>query len=74
MYYSHRLWNCHIVNRKEEIKRKVRRGEKFKKEIGGERENKHQKTTRGEGWTHRLNMELDLQSLFGLLCTAVLIG
>ncbi len=23
---------------------------------------------------HRLNMELDLQSLFGLLCTAVLIG
>jgi hypothetical protein len=22
---------------------------------------------------HRLNMELDLQSLFGLLCTAVLI-
>ncbi len=25
-------------------------------------------------WKHRLNMELDLQSLFGLLCTAVLIG
>jgi hypothetical protein len=24
--------------------------------------------------THRLNMELDIQSLFGLLCTAVLIG
>jgi hypothetical protein len=24
--------------------------------------------------THRLNMKLDLQSLFGLLCTAVLIG
>jgi hypothetical protein len=24
--------------------------------------------------THMLNMELDLQSLFGLLCTAVLIG
>ncbi len=24
--------------------------------------------------THRLNMELDLRSLFGLLCTAVLIG
>jgi len=23
---------------------------------------------------HRLNMELDLQSLFGLLCTAALIG
>jgi hypothetical protein len=23
---------------------------------------------------HRLNMELDLQSLFGLLCTAVIIG
>ncbi len=23
---------------------------------------------------HRLNMDLDLQSLFGLLCTAVLIG
>ena len=23
---------------------------------------------------HRLNMELDLQSLFGLLCTDVLIG
>jgi hypothetical protein len=23
---------------------------------------------------HRLNMELDLHSLFGLLCTAVLIG
>jgi hypothetical protein len=23
---------------------------------------------------HRLNMELDLQSLFGLLCTAVLTG
>jgi hypothetical protein len=23
---------------------------------------------------HRLNMEFDLQSLFGLLCTAVLIG
>jgi hypothetical protein len=23
---------------------------------------------------HRLNMQLDLQSLFGLLCTAVLIG
>jgi hypothetical protein len=22
-------------------------------------------------WEHRLNMELDLQSLFGLLCTAV---
>jgi hypothetical protein len=28
----------------------------------------------GEGVTHRWNMELDLQSLFGLLCTAVLIG
>ncbi len=28
----------------------------------------------GVSWTHRLNMELDLQSLFGLLCTAVLIG
>ncbi len=26
------------------------------------------------GSTHRFNMELDLQSLFGLLCTAVLIG
>ncbi len=26
------------------------------------------------GTRHRLNMELDLQSLFGLLCTAVLIG
>jgi hypothetical protein len=25
-------------------------------------------------WAHRLNMELNLQSLFGLLCTAVLIG
>jgi hypothetical protein len=25
-------------------------------------------------WAHRLNMELYLQSLFGLLCTAVLIG
>jgi hypothetical protein len=25
-------------------------------------------------WTPRLNMELNLQSLFGLLCTAVLIG
>ncbi len=25
-------------------------------------------------YMHRLNMELDLQSLFGLLCTAVLIG
>jgi hypothetical protein len=25
-------------------------------------------------WNHRFNMELDLQSLFGLLCTAVLIG
>jgi hypothetical protein len=25
-------------------------------------------------YTHRLNMELDLQSLFWLLCTAVLIG
>ncbi len=25
-------------------------------------------------WFHSLNMELDLQSLFGLLCTAVLIG
>ena len=25
-------------------------------------------------WWPRLNMELDLQSLFGLLCTAVLIG
>ncbi len=24
--------------------------------------------------SHRLNIELDLQSLFGLLCTAVLIG
>jgi hypothetical protein len=24
--------------------------------------------------SHMLNMELDLQSLFGLLCTAVLIG
>jgi hypothetical protein len=24
--------------------------------------------------SHRLNMELDLQSLFGILCTAVLIG
>ncbi len=23
---------------------------------------------------HRLNMELDIQSLFGLLCTAVIIG
>jgi hypothetical protein len=23
---------------------------------------------------HRLNMELDIQSLFGLLCTAVLMG
>jgi hypothetical protein len=28
----------------------------------------------GERLEHRLNMELDLQSLFGLLCTAVLIG
>jgi len=28
----------------------------------------------GVSWTHRLNMEVDLQSLFGLLCTAVLIG
>jgi hypothetical protein len=27
----------------------------------------------GEVEEHRLNMELDLQSLFGLLCTAVLI-
>jgi hypothetical protein len=26
------------------------------------------------GVRHRLNMELDLQSLFGFLCTAVLIG
>jgi hypothetical protein len=26
------------------------------------------------GISHRLNMEVDLQSLFGLLCTAVLIG
>ncbi len=26
------------------------------------------------GFYHRLNMELDLQSLFGLLCTAELIG
>ncbi len=26
------------------------------------------------GRAHRLNMELDLQSLFGLLCTAVLFG
>jgi hypothetical protein len=26
------------------------------------------------GELHRLNMELDIQSLFGLLCTAVLIG
>ena len=26
------------------------------------------------GVHHRLNMELDLKSLFGLLCTAVLIG
>ncbi len=25
-------------------------------------------------WGNRLNMELDLQSLFGLLCTAVLVG
>ncbi len=25
-------------------------------------------------WGHRLNIELDLKSLFGLLCTAVLIG
>ncbi len=25
-------------------------------------------------YLHRLNMELDLQSLFGLLCPAVLIG
>jgi hypothetical protein len=24
--------------------------------------------------SHRLNMDLDLQSLFGLMCTAVLIG
>ncbi len=30
--------------------------------------------TIGVGWDHRLNMELDLRSLFGLLCTAVLIG
>jgi len=29
---------------------------------------------RSDNWDHRLNMELDLQSLFGLLCTAVLIG
>ncbi len=27
-----------------------------------------------DGQVHRLNMELDLRSLFGLLCTAVLIG
>ncbi len=27
-----------------------------------------------DGRKHRLNMELDLQSLFGLLCTAELIG
>jgi hypothetical protein len=26
------------------------------------------------GWSYRLNTELELQSLFGLLCTAVLIG
>ncbi len=25
----------------------------------------------GKGWNHTLNMELDLQSLSGLLCTAV---
>jgi hypothetical protein len=25
----------------------------------------------GMGWNHALNMELDLQSLFGLLCTAL---
>jgi hypothetical protein len=29
---------------------------------------------KGEVFSHRLNVELDLQSLFGLLCTAVLIG
>jgi hypothetical protein len=28
----------------------------------------------GMGCNHTLNMELDLQSLFGLLCTAVPIG
>jgi hypothetical protein len=28
----------------------------------------------GEAHSHRLNMELDLQSLFGILCTAVLIS
>ena len=28
----------------------------------------------GDRYSHRLNMELDLQSLFELLCTAVLIG
>ncbi len=27
-----------------------------------------------KGLEHRLNMELDLPSLFGLLCTALLIG
>ncbi len=27
-----------------------------------------------EPWLHRLNLKLDLQSSFGLLCTAVLIG
>ncbi len=26
------------------------------------------------GYVHRLNIELDLQSLFGLLCTTILIG
>jgi hypothetical protein len=31
-------------------------------------------STGGEGPTRRLNMELDLQSLFGLHCTPVLIG
>jgi hypothetical protein len=25
-------------------------------------------------WVHRLNMELDFESLFGLLCAAVLVG
>ncbi len=30
--------------------------------------------SRNQVWIHRLNMELDLQSLFGLLCAAVLIG
>jgi hypothetical protein len=31
-------------------------------------------TPTGNPLSHRLNMELDLQGLFGLLCTAVLIG